>query len=122
VFGRVSLPLITGRSLILSQLCASKIFIFDYSDRLLDPAKQGYSIKQHPAAPLDDFTKPPRLGGTRARPVKCLPPLDGSHALPEHPLHITLGEDASTSKTPNERCNRFMTLLSRPRGEEIYFR
>jgi len=31
----VSLPLITGRSLILSQLCASKIFIFDYSDRLL---------------------------------------------------------------------------------------
>ena len=35
MFGGVSLPLITGRSLILSQLCASKIFIFNYSDRLL---------------------------------------------------------------------------------------
>jgi len=45
--------------------------------------------------------------------------LDGSHVLPEHLLPITRGEDASTSKTPNERCNRFMALLSRPCADSL---
>ena len=39
------------------------------------------------------------------------------NAPPENPLHLTLGGDASTSETPKARCNLFMDLLSRSRGD-----
>ena len=44
--------------------------------------------------------------------------IDPLHALPKNLVRITLGGDASTFETPNERCNRFMALLSITRADE----
>ena len=52
--------------------------------------------------PLDDFTTPPRVGGARAGLSNLRRLLVGPNAPPEHPIHITIGGDASASARPKE--------------------
>ena len=44
--------------------------------------------------------------------------LVGRDALPEHPVHITLGGDTSAPETPNATWDLYRASLSRPRADE----
>jgi hypothetical protein len=45
--------------------------------------------------------------------------LVGRNALPENPIHNTLGGKTSTSETPDAICNLFMALLSGTRADRL---
>jgi hypothetical protein len=63
-------------------------------------------IRRSPAYPAGETRMD--LTGLRRLIARCGPGLSnlsglpvGHHALPEHPIQLTLGGDASTSETPN---------------------